>query len=33
MSDLILVRDQGAIRFISMNRPDKLNAMSEALRL
>jgi len=31
MSDLILTRDQGAIRFISMNRPDKLNAMSEAL--
>ncbi|MBQ0721466.1 MAG: enoyl-CoA hydratase/isomerase family protein [Gammaproteobacteria bacterium] len=31
MSDLILVRNQGAIRFISMNRPDKLNAMSESL--
>ena len=31
MSNLILVRDQGAIRFLSMNRPDKLNAMSEAL--
>ncbi len=31
MSDLILMRDEGAIRFISMNRPDKLNAMSEAL--
>ncbi len=31
MSELILVRDQGAIRFIAMNRPDKLNAMSAAL--
>ena len=31
MSHLILSRDKGAIRFISMNRPDKLNAMSEAL--
>lgn len=31
MSDLILTRDAGAVRFISMNRPDKLNAMSEAL--
>jgi enoyl-CoA hydratase/carnithine racemase len=31
MSHLILSHDEGAIRFFSMNRPDKLNAMSEAL--
>ena len=31
MSEFILQRDQGAIRFLSMNRPDKLNAMSETL--
>ena len=31
MSDFILTRDQGSIHFISMHRPDKLHAMSEAL--
>lgn len=31
MSNLILARDEGAIRFLSMNRPGKLNAMSAAL--
>lgn len=31
MSELILTRDAGAIRYLTMNRPEKLNAMSEAL--
>lgn len=31
MSNLVLVRNEGAIRFLAMNRPDKLNAMNEAL--
>jgi len=31
MSELILTRDAGAIRYLTMNRPEKLNAMNDQL--
>lgn len=33
MSDHILVRDEGSIRIVTMNRPDKKNALTQAMYL